>query len=99
MGFVAGSSGGSGRGSFDSTKMNMPCVRFGNAVRDAQRLVFISKEHDKTSGGIDSPGTSTSDSPHSWVQRWAVYHVSGGSGKTNFSNPPIDFGSSMEVIF
>ena len=48
--------GSAANGSFDSTKTNMPSVRFGNAVREAQRLVFISKEHDKTSGGIDSPG-------------------------------------------
>ena len=41
---------------FDSTKHNMPTVRFGNALRDSQQLLFISKEHDKSSGGRDSPG-------------------------------------------
>ena len=54
---ASSNAGGTPHGSFDSTKMNMPSVRFGNAVREAQELVFISKEHDKTSCGHDSPGT------------------------------------------
>lgn len=44
----------------DSTKLNMPRVRFGNALREATQLIFISKEHDKTGNGGDSPGITIS---------------------------------------
>lgn len=51
----------------DSTKANMPSSRFGHAQRDAQQLLFISKEHDKTSGGRDSPGNQNRSSK--WARR------------------------------
>ena len=51
--------GANASSAFDSTKKNMPSVRFPMAIRDAQEKIFISAEHDKSSGGRFSPGQTT----------------------------------------